>query len=92
MLTRRELIRNGVGLMGATTIHSSSFWDFLHKKHFRIGACDWSIGKTADITGWFTGKSWYPQKQHAFKGKRAATTIHQHVKADRGQDFKSWHR
>ena len=51
MLTRRELIRNGVGLMGATNIHSSSFWDFLHKKHFRIGACDWSIGKTADVTG-----------------------------------------
>jgi sugar phosphate isomerase/epimerase len=51
MLTRRELIRNGVGLMGATTIHSNSFWDFLHKKHFRIGACDWSIGKTADVTG-----------------------------------------
>ena len=51
MLTRRELIRNGVGLMGATTIHSSSFWDFLNKKHFRIGACDWSIGKTADVTG-----------------------------------------
>ena len=51
MLTRRELIRNGVGLMGATTINPSPFWDFLHKKHFRIGACDWSIGKTADFTG-----------------------------------------
>jgi L-ribulose-5-phosphate 3-epimerase len=51
MLTRRELLRNGVGLMGATTIHPNSFWDFLHKKQFRIGACDWSIGKTSDVTG-----------------------------------------
>lgn len=51
MLTRRELLRNGVGLMGATTFNTGSFWDFLHKKHFQIGACDWSIGKTADVTG-----------------------------------------
>jgi sugar phosphate isomerase/epimerase len=51
MLNRRELLRNGFGLMGAATIHSSPFWEFFHKKHFRIGACDWSIGKTADVTG-----------------------------------------
>ena len=51
MLTRRQLLRNGVGCMGATTINSSSFWDFLYKKHFQIGACDWSIGKTSDFTG-----------------------------------------
>lgn len=56
MLTRRELLRNGVGLMGATTINSSSLWDFLHKKHFHIGACDWSIGKTADVTGLLLAK------------------------------------
>lgn len=51
MLNRRELLRNGFGLMGAATIDSSPFWDFLYKKHFRIGACDWSLGKTADVTG-----------------------------------------
>ncbi|MEN9949743.1 MAG: hypothetical protein RLY85_495 [Bacteroidota bacterium] len=51
MLNRRELLRNGFGLMGAATIHPSPFWDFLHKKYFRIGACDWSLGKTADVTG-----------------------------------------
>jgi L-ribulose-5-phosphate 3-epimerase len=56
MLTRRELLRNGVGLMGATTINSNSFWDFLRKKHFHIGACDWSIGKTADVTGLMLAK------------------------------------
>lgn len=42
--------------MGATTINSSSLWDFLHKKHFHIGACDWSIGKTADVTGLLLAK------------------------------------
>ena len=51
MVTRRELLRNGVGFMGATIINSDSLWHFLHRKKFHIGACDWSIGKTADVTG-----------------------------------------
>lgn len=51
MVTRRELLRNGVGFMGATIINSDSFWHFLRRKKFHIGACDWSIGKTADVSG-----------------------------------------
>ena len=52
MVSRREMLRNSsLILAGATVTPSFSLWDFNKKHQFRIGACDWSIGKTSDITG-----------------------------------------
>jgi L-ribulose-5-phosphate 3-epimerase len=52
MATRREILRNSALLLGSAALApSSSFLDFMKKKHFKIGACDWSIGKAADVTG-----------------------------------------
>ena len=52
MASRREMLRNSsLILAGATFAPSFSLWDFNKKQQFRIGACDWSIGKTSDITG-----------------------------------------
>lgn len=50
MITRRDMLRNSALLMGGTALAPVSFIDFMKKKHFKIGACDWSIGKSADVT------------------------------------------
>jgi hypothetical protein len=52
MASRREMLRNSSLLLAGTAFAPSfSLWDFNKKHQFRIGACDWSFGKTSDITG-----------------------------------------
>mgnify|MGYP000057601091 CR=1 FL=1 len=52
MASRREMLRNSsLILTGKAFAPSFSLWDFNKKHQFRIGACDWSIGKTSDIKG-----------------------------------------
>lgn len=48
--SRRNWLRISGLLLGAVATKSVSANDILRKKpHFRIGACDWSLGKTADV-------------------------------------------
>jgi L-ribulose-5-phosphate 3-epimerase len=51
MATRREMLRSSAALMGAAALPSVAFIDFMKKQQFKIGACDWSIGKSANVTG-----------------------------------------
>jgi len=49
MLNRRELLKRSALLGALYPLHSFAFYN---KKRFKIGACDWSLGKRAD-TGAF---------------------------------------
>lgn len=51
MPSRREMIRNSALLMGAAGLQNHPLMDFIRKNKFRIGACDWSLGKTSDVSG-----------------------------------------
>ncbi len=52
MTTRRQMIKNSALILGGAAISpSSDFMDFIRRKKFRIGACDWSIGKICDPSG-----------------------------------------
>ena len=49
MLTRRELIKQSAWLVAfAAGPFAMSAGNVNGKKHFRIGACDWSLGKSSD--------------------------------------------
>lgn len=51
MLTRRQLLKQSAWLAAfATGFSSYNFPEPDRKKKFRIGACDWSLGKRCDIT------------------------------------------
>lgn len=49
-MKRRDMLRNSALLVGGSALAPASFIDFMKKQHFKIGACDWSIGKSADVT------------------------------------------
>lgn len=51
MTSRRQLIRNSACLLGGMTLLPSGLEAFFKKHRFKIGACDWSLGKTADPSG-----------------------------------------
>ena len=52
MSNRRQFIRDSALCMGGVSVSGSSFLgDWLRRRKFRIGACDWSIGKMADESG-----------------------------------------
>lgn len=51
MPSRREMIRNSALLMGAAGMYNHPLMDFIRKHKFSIGACDWSLGKTSDVSG-----------------------------------------
>jgi sugar phosphate isomerase/epimerase len=52
MATRRQLIKNSALLFGAAAISpSASFMNFMKKRSFKIGACDWSIDRAAEVSG-----------------------------------------
>jgi sugar phosphate isomerase/epimerase len=46
MLTRRKLLKNGLLLTAAASFDATGYFP---KKKFRIGACDWSIGKSSNV-------------------------------------------
>jgi L-ribulose-5-phosphate 3-epimerase len=48
MLNRRSMIYNSSLLIGGLGLNVLP--DFFSKNTFKIGACDWSIGKSADVT------------------------------------------
>ena len=51
MISRRDLIRNSALLLGGQAILPANWAGYSRNKHLKIGTCDWSIGKTADVTG-----------------------------------------
>lgn len=52
MTTRRQILKNaGILFGGATLSPSMDFLEFMRKRKFKIGACDWSIGKVCDVSG-----------------------------------------
>ena len=54
MQSRRTFIRQiGTGMLGAGLLapFSALFAENQTKKRFHIGACDWSIGKMAEVSG-----------------------------------------
>ena len=57
MLTRRELLKRYVLLAGLANFATfSSLYGQESKRKFRIGACDWSIGKSSDIAAFDLAK------------------------------------
>jgi sugar phosphate isomerase/epimerase len=51
MTTRRQFLKNTTALSAFTALGASGFAEELLKMRLKIGACDWSIGKRADVTG-----------------------------------------
>lgn len=49
MLTRRDLLKHGAVLTGLILSTSDGLAATKRKRSLRIGACDWSIGKSSDI-------------------------------------------
>jgi hypothetical protein len=49
MLTRRNLLINAAGLAGLATFSPLNELFGEGDKKFRVAACDWSLGKSADI-------------------------------------------
>ena len=57
MLTRRELLKRSVLLAGLANIATfTRLYGQESKRKFRIGACDWSIGKSSDIAAFDLAK------------------------------------
>ncbi|MFN5422985.1 MAG: sugar phosphate isomerase/epimerase family protein [bacterium] len=52
MTTRRQMIKNSALILGGASLSPSmDFLDLMRKRKFKIGACDWSIGKVCDASG-----------------------------------------
>lgn len=52
MTTRRQMIKNSAFILGGATLSpTNDLLDFMRKRNFKIGACDWSIGKVCDADG-----------------------------------------
>ena len=52
MTTRRQMIKNSTLILGGAALSpSTDFLDFMKKRKFKIGACDWSIGKVCNVLG-----------------------------------------
>jgi L-ribulose-5-phosphate 3-epimerase len=49
MQTRRQFIKNSTALSAFASIGATGFAEEMHKMRLKVGACDWSIGKRADI-------------------------------------------
>ena len=49
MLTRRDLLKHAAVLTGMTLSARDASASVKKKRSMRIGACDWSIGKSSDI-------------------------------------------
>ncbi|CAA9536825.1 MAG: Xylose isomerase domain-containing protein TIM barrel [uncultured Segetibacter sp.] len=56
MLTRRKLLRDSALLAALTHFSNNNLFATKVKKKFRIGACDWSIGKDSDIEAFDVAK------------------------------------
>ncbi len=48
-ISRRHLLKNALTLAGTAALPALPFAHEPHKRRFKIGACDWSMGKSADI-------------------------------------------
>ena len=51
MMTRREALLRTALLAGVSAWSVEALFAFKKTRRFQVGACDWSIGKRADITG-----------------------------------------
>jgi L-ribulose-5-phosphate 3-epimerase len=49
MIARRQFIKNGLPVFALCAINPLGSFASLPKNNFKIGACDWSIGKSSDI-------------------------------------------
>jgi L-ribulose-5-phosphate 3-epimerase len=51
MQTRRQFIKNATALSAYAALGTTGFAEEMLKMRLKVGACDWSIGKRADVTG-----------------------------------------
>jgi L-ribulose-5-phosphate 3-epimerase len=51
MQTRRQFLKNSTALSAFAALGATDFAEEMLKMRLKVGACDWSIGKRADVTG-----------------------------------------
>lgn len=55
-ITRRKALKSSIGLLGLGYLGAYESFAMDKNKRFKIGACDWSIGQTANVKSLKTGK------------------------------------